>query len=367
MDDQLRRPHPAIAVIAFLITLAVLTVLAELISSQVLIYRYRHDGTLNDGNISSFVLFKKAAIRLGWMTASDADLRDLESIPAPFQKNDPVFGYSAIPGEYIHVFKRKLLPVDRWKTLPVKVTINSDQSRWTVTPGSDQSLSQSQKPTIYIFGDSYVFGLGVNDEQTFAYLLQMARPNYNVKLFALGGYGLVQSYLRIQQLKSEIKDRDIVIIGYADYYDVRNVAAPSHLRAFELWREARNGQKVEKFARTPKASIGSDNRLSIALVEQDCQVVPDYCNSDDPPLSDMRAVSIRLIREIAKATKAKTYLLHFDGRKDNPVVQNCGIEVISALQEDFGYFIRDTVEDFDGHPGPYWHYAIARKLISKIK
>jgi hypothetical protein len=49
------------------------------------------------------------------------------------------------------------------------------------------------------------------------------------------------------------------------------------------------------------------------------------------------------------------------------VVQNCGLEVISALHQDFGYFIRDDIAGFDGHPGPYWHYAIAQKIISRIK
>src|SRR5262249_16460631 len=145
-----------------------------------------------------------------------------ESIPSPFLKRDPIFGWSAIPGNFTHIFKRKLTD-DRWETLSVKATINSDQSRWTGMP------AQLQKPTIYVLGDSFVFGWGVNDEQTFSYQLQMARPRYNVKLFALGGYDLVQSYLRIQQLKSEISDRDIVIIGYADFYDRRNVAAPSRL------------------------------------------------------------------------------------------------------------------------------------------
>ena len=228
--------------------------------------------------------------------------------------------------------------------------------------------AESQKPTIYVFGDSFVFGSGVNDEQTFAYHLQMARPNFNVRLFALGGYSLVQTYLKIQQLKSEISDHDILVIGYADFYDVRHVAAPSRLREIEQWVKAgRSAQKWNEPVKIPRAYIGSDNQLSFALVEQDCRVDPNYCNSADPSLSEMRAVSLRLIRGIVEATKAKTYLLHFDGRKDNPVLQNGGVEVISALQEDFGYFIRDNVEGFDPHPGPYWHYAIGRKLISLIK
>lgn len=344
---------------ATLIGVLGMIVLVELMSSEVLIYRYRHAGLLNDGSVSGFVLLKKAAYELGWTAAPHQFV--LESIPSPFLKRDPVYGWSAIPGKYTHIFKRKRESGDGWEALPVNVTINSDQTRWT------GMSAQSQKPTIYVLGDSEVFGWGVNDEQTFSYYLQTARPDYNVKLFALGGYGLVQSYLRIQQLRSEITDRDIVIIGYADFYDKRNVAAPSRLRELERWIDEKNAKKLGDESKIPKASIGSDSQLSITLVEQDCRLVRSYCNSEDPSVSAMRAVSLRLVHEIADATKAKTYLLYFDGSKDNPVVQNCGVEVISALQQDFDYFIRDDIAGFDHHPGPYWHYAIAQKLASKIR
>ena len=354
-DGQVRNPDWKILVAAVLITACAIIVLFELFSSQALIYRYRHEGVLNDGKISSLVLLRKAASKLGWIT--EPDRFDLECVPSPCLKKDPIFGWSVIPGEFTLTFKRRTRDLG-WESLPVKVTINPDQSRWTGMP------AQSQKPTIYIFGDSFVIGSGVNDEQTFAYHLQMAKPQYNVKLFAGGGYSLVHSYLRMEQLKSQISERDIVIIGYADFYDVRNVAAPSRLRDIEHWYQMRL-QQVDA-SKIPKASIGDNNKLSISLVTQDCQIARSYCGSNDPPLSEMRAVSLRLIHEIAEASRAKTYLLHFDGSKDNPVPQNCGIEVISALQEDFGYFIRDDIVGFDPHPGPYWHYAIARKLISRI-
>jgi len=356
MSDQARSPSRGVVIAAILITVSAMVILVELFSSELLMFRYRHSGVLDDGAISSFVLVKKAAAKLGW--GSEPNLLDMECIPSPCLKKDPTFGWSAVPGAFTVILKRRKRDDSDWETLPVKVTMNSDESRWTGMP------AQSEKPTIYILGDSFALGSGVNDEQTFAYHLQMANPQYNVKLFAVGGYGLVHSYLRIEQLKSQVTERDIVIICYADFYDVRNVAAPSRLRDIENWYKKRNlpndGSKI------PVASIGNDERLSINLVSQDCQERRSYCDSKDPPLSETRAISLRLIHEIAGATPAKAYLLHFDGAKDNPVVQDCGIEVISALQDDFGYFLRDDIVGFDPHPGPYWHYAISRKLISRI-
>lgn len=266
-----------------------------------------------------------------------------------------VIAAAATPGQFDYVFKR--LKNSVWETLPIKTTVNPDQSRWT---GIE---AKADKPTIYILGDSYVFGVGVNDEQTFAYHLQMARPDYNVKLFALGGYSLVHSYLRMAALKSSVTSRDIIILGYADFYDVRHVAAPSRLRDIDNWFRER-GQKNDG-SKIPVASIAGD-KLSVNLVSQDCESREAYCKSADPTPAEMAAISSALVREIANVP-AKTYLLYFKGGDDNPVLKAGGVEVISARPEDFGYFIRDDVEGFDSHPGPYWHYSIARKLISTLK
>jgi hypothetical protein len=350
-----RRPRPAIFVAAILVTLLATGILVELLSSELLLYRYRRSGAIDDGSSSSAVaLLTRVGSKFGFIREPVRLERTCS--PSPCLKIDPVFGWSANPGVFTYTYKRQRNGV--WEIFPVKVTINPDQSRWTgVEP-------DSKKPTIYILGDSYVFGTGVNDEQTFAYHLQMARPGYNVKLFALGGYSMVHSLLRMAQLKSEIGEHDIIIVGYADFYDVRNVAAPSRLRATEDWLRQR--QMQHDGSKIPKATLNGD-KLSISLVEQDCRLAGDYCKSADPSAVDMRRVSVRLIREIAEASKARTYLLHFDGNRNNPVIKDSGMEVISALPDDFGYFVKDDVEGFDSHPGPYWHYAIARKLIAQFR
>jgi len=71
---------------------------------------------------------------------------------------------------------------------------------------------------------------------------------------------------------------------------------------------------------------------------------------------------------MGRSTAAQTIVLHIFGSKSNPVFSalDKNIKHVSALQEDFGYFIQDSVLHFDDHPGPYWHYAISRKLLSII-
>jgi len=104
------------------------------------------------------------------------------------------------------------------------------------------------------------------------------------------------------------------------------------------------------------------------LVAQDCEAIVGYCKQQDPPQSYLTAVSARLINEMGRSTAAQTIVLHIFGSKSNPVFSalDKNIKHVSALQEDFGYFIQDSVLHFDDHPGPYWHYAISRKLLSII-
>jgi hypothetical protein len=354
------KPRLLIRVAAIAFVSAMLFVVAEVGASLLLVYRDRLNGHDCD-LLSSVVVFRRAAAKLGWTDYGSAQF-DIESPGLTLV--DDVFGWSLVPGEHTVVFKHRGCRDIEWERFPTKMTFNGDQSRWT---GLQFDPS---KPTIYIFGDSFVEGWGVNDEQTFAYYLQMALQRYNVKLFAAAGYSLVHTYLRFQQLKSNIRPDDIVIIGYADFYDGRNVAAPSGLRELETWMKTRVAEeKNRKLGKIPKAEIGKDGRLTISLVERDCHTVVDYCKKTDPSQSYMTMVSVRLINEIARETEAKVYLLHFDGLKTNAIFQNLdhNVTTISALQEDFGFFIRDTIEYFDPHPGPYWHYAISRKLLSQIQ
>ncbi|MGC1863645.1 MAG: hypothetical protein WA733_21620 [Methylocystis sp.] len=387
------QPRTIVKVAAVALVLVMLFALVEIGSSLALVYQYRLQGTLNDGDLlSSLVVIRKAAMSLGlnWISHQFNQF-EIETTGGPLFKQDDVFGVAQIPGEHTVIFRRKgnqdvelqavaytivykrnkNVPVE-WENFPVKVTINDDESRWT---GSQYDPS---KPSIYIFGDSWVFGTGVNDEQTFSYHLQMARQKYNVRLFAVGGQGLSYAYLRFEQMKAHIRPDDIIIIGYADWYDIRNVAAPSRLREYQKYlieyqKQNGNSAKPPDFAKVPKAEIGDDGALKFSLVAEDyCRVVADYCKQSDPTQSYMTMISARLLNTIAAETDAKVYLLHIDGQKANPIFKVIDPKIvrISALllSEDLGYLAlaRDTVEYFDPHPGPYWHYAISRKLISEV-
>jgi len=282
-----------------------------------------------------------------------------ESSPSPLFRVDPLLGYSAAPGVYTHSYARRSGATGEWEYYRNKVTINPDGTRWVGAP-------RPGKTTIYIFGDSWVFGNGVPDELTFAARLYEALPDWNVRLLALGGYSLTQSWLTFDRLKNEIGPGDIVILGYADYFDVRHVEAPTRLLEIERWLERIN-QPIPPF-QLPKASLARDGRLAIGYIDQRCAVLGDYCRRSDPSPQEMTDVTAALVNQIAAGSPAKIYLLHFAGSPDNPVRRRVSpkVQIIGAVRSEFDSVVQDDIMGFDGHPGPFWHYAISRRVLDSI-
>ena len=349
-------------------TLIIALILLEILSSLILLYGYRFKQSKHTNRIrsetsyfSTVNLVLLAARKTGILGQDNTDPYESKTSvePSPFIAADPVFGYSAAPGQYIHTYHRRKKSFGDWKTFKIKVTINEDGTRWT------GDTTASDKPTITIFGDSFVFGNGVNDEQTFSYLVQQALPESKVKLFALGGYSLTQAYLRFQQIKETIHPNDIVIIGYAGFLDVRHVAAPSRLRANHDGRlTTRKNTRLH-----PRVTITSDDTLQIDYIPEDCSNNDSYCDKADPSQDTMARVSAALINNIAKSTSADVYLLVFGSKLNDPMMNmiDQDIKIIRALHSDFDYFIRDDAEGFDYHPGPYWHYALSRRILEALQ
>jgi hypothetical protein len=364
MNESSHGKKVVFSAILFLCVLA----FAELIASEALLLRLRLSGyenfSLREFSYSSALnIIDTIGFKIGIFSDNRFQLRQTFE-PQPHRAVDPELGYRELPGKYTVTYSRKFAKRP-WEHVRIQQTTNKDGTRWT------GEFYPNYKSSVYIFGDSFVHGDGVNDEQTFSALLQQSRRDLRVRLFALGGWGLVQSYVNFNKLKSEIRPEDIIIIGYADFLDVRHVMAPSYLRQGDKWHKER--AKSADDLLLPTATVGAEGRIEISPVQQRCSLNKSYCQRGDPPTSEMTKVSAALINYIAANTDARVFVLHYDrwgiqGDPRNPVFDllDSRIVRISALVSDFDYFISDDVVGFDPHPGPYWHYAISRKLIDVL-
>ncbi len=82
---------------------------------------------------------------------------------------------------------------------------------------------------ILIIGGSFTQGWGVNDSETFSYKLQNKLANYKIKNYGQGGYGGVQSLLLLDEVLKKNNNTKLVIYGFIDHHEYRNVARGSWL------------------------------------------------------------------------------------------------------------------------------------------
>jgi hypothetical protein len=132
----------------------------------------------------------------------------------PFTENQDT-GWELKPGNY------QLVLGNRGRA--TQVSINSDGSR--TTRSSDRSSSDIN-PKIFFIGDSYVFGEGLDDDETLPWRIQERLPHWNVINQGVGGYGTCQAFLRLQQLQASLTSGDKVVYGLSAFHEERNTADP---------------------------------------------------------------------------------------------------------------------------------------------
>ena len=86
---------------------------------------------------------------------------------------------------------------------------------------------------IYIFGDSFTFGHGVNDDETFANIISSVWLDHRVKVVNAGanGYGITQMYRRFLDIQKQLNSGDLVIftpISKDLLRSYKDFAVPAH-------------------------------------------------------------------------------------------------------------------------------------------
>ena len=303
--------------------------------------------------ISTFFLIKK--IYTSYFNTKGS-FEKISSDPYPFLVADEVQGYKINPGSYTFTYTKQKKGITHY--FKSFVTINKNGDRFI----GRSNLNPTKN--IYIFGDSFFFGEGVNDEQTFTFLLQNKFPQYKFHLLAAGGYSLTNSYMNFQKIKSKIKPNDLIILGYADYMKVRHVAAPSRLKAYGRPSSLIKNPHIMHL----KANLNKNGQLSFSYVPIFCEFSNNYCNQTDPDEETMNKITEKIINTISEQSLCKVAILHFSGSELDPIIKNLdkNITLIEATNSNFDYDIRDDIMGFDPHPGPFWHYAIFKRISDNL-
>ena len=244
----------------------------------------------------------------------------------------------------------------------------------TILP--DGSRATSRRPVardrnIYVFGDSWIFGWGLDDELTMAWHLQNEfRDRFAVTSFAYAGYGNLQALLSFRRIKHKIRADDILLFGYAGFYLVRSAATPAVLTAFADMFASYKTQSGLPLMH-PKATL-MDGRLQVKLLPLYCAQIAEICAGPKPSLEAIYDMTKAIFDEIIASTDAQIVVLNLDGWDGDKVIEHLVSKRIPVVdgRAKANLFTKDTVGAYEPHPGPFAHhywYKEVTKAIEKLE
>jgi hypothetical protein len=272
------------------------------------------------------------------------------SPPGNFFKDHPLFGFANNTGAY----SVTLTTPKADKPYVWTVTTNKDGYRIT----SNSTRINHNKPGIWIYGCSYTWGWAVNDQDTFPWLIQQRYPEYDVRNYAIGGYGNVHALLQLRDELSHGKKPLIAVFGYNSFHLPRNVAAPSRIKEFQAIRDI-------GLLHHPMALVDAGGKLEIKYIPL------VFVDMPDPDSNTMINVTRRIfdeIYEICRCNNIEPILAFQTGDESDPIVRYC---------KERGFTIADISLDntkpgfnnlpYDIHPNYKAHKVYAEKLIPVIQ
>jgi hypothetical protein len=132
---------------------------------------------------------------------------------------DPVLGWRTKPGEYVYPGYTPRAP-------SIRMTVWPDGSRAT------RSHDDARSRRMILVGDSFTQGWAVSDDETWAWNIQARWPGFDVRNHGTGGYSTYQSLLLLEDLLNRPDPLpEVVLYGFSDHHENRNVAEASWLRS----------------------------------------------------------------------------------------------------------------------------------------
>jgi len=135
---------------------------------------------------------------------------------------DPVLGWRNRPGRYVY-------PGYSSDVESIAVTIWPDGRRATRAHAEGGA-----RDSVVLLGDSLTMGWAVSDEETFGWQLQELLPWLDVRNYGVAGYGTYQSLLLMRTLLAEGQRPRLILYGFINDHEHRNVADYRWLRALTV-------------------------------------------------------------------------------------------------------------------------------------
>lgn len=225
------------------------------------------------------------------------------------------------------------------------VTYHTDADGWRVTP---KPKDPARAKEIVFLGCSFTWGIGVEDQQTFPWILGTeAWPEYRIRNISCPAWGTVQVAVALDRLL-ESGDRPAVVI-----YDYMLHAQRNYLR--RSWRKLVSND-------FPFFAVEQGTLTYHGLRKATDATIEDSAELDRSEI-DLTIALIHQMQNSCKKFGIPFIVVNFRKGDGLPaaLVKDASVPFMDLSDVWAGYFPND------GHPGPDWHRMVAFTLASSPK
>lgn len=278
-------------------------------------------------------------------------------------ERDPELGYKNIPGEHT---------VTLGTGYQFKITYGKDSLRIT-RPQNEHRSPEFHKNAIWIFGCSFTHGWSLNDDETFAWILQENFPNCDVVNFATCGYGTIHSLLQFKEALKQRNPPKIAVLVYGTFHDERNTFSRGRRKQVAPWNKL--GPLAQPYARVSgdglEYHVEGDvvyNEFPLMRSSALSHFLEEKYNAWEQRSLRSREVSSRLIRDMAETARRNNIRFIvariYGGRWLEKAAAKDGFECVN-INVDLTK-PENTNLPHDNHPSAAAHKSYAESLIEAV-
>jgi hypothetical protein len=279
----------------------------------------------------------------------------------PLFATDDELGFTTLPGRF------RVREVAEKNTHEFDLTVVAKGRR----ASSYRPVNASKR--IFILGDSFAFGWGLEDEHTVPWLLQARLPDFEIVNMALNSYSAIQALLLLQRATPALNSGDVVIFMYHPLTNELTAMKQGVLDDLADGMEIQLGSAGLKEAKMPFGVLNSQGELEIRRVSIACAKVPSHPDCARPAydVGTAARVTERAFDKIMAMHEGRLVIGRLSGPDTDPVIQYLRARGagIADLREKQGSRCCDD-EDIlptDNHTGPFAMAGIYQRLFSSLQ